>query len=111
MCALCGMLGGAGHWTESHSAPAAFAGREHAPTLSRERFDRSALVNHVLRHYRLSLKPWSGASYVLRGGTGKTVLVDNLSQMWAAAEKMTGLELDPLDEALIRDLHAQRTND
>lgn len=107
MCALCGMLGGAGHWTESHSAPAAFAGREHTPTASRERLDRSVLVNRVLGHYRLSVKPWSGASYVLRGGTGKTALVDNLSQMWAQAEKMAGQPLDPLDPALIRALDAQ----
>ncbi|MFN0303748.1 MAG: hypothetical protein ACKVQU_25715 [Burkholderiales bacterium] len=111
MCGLCGVLGGLGHWTESQAAPDAFAGREHTHTSTRERLDRSALVNQVLQHYRMNLKPWSGSSYVLRGGTGKTVLVENLSQMWAAAEKMTGLQLDPLDEALIRDLRAQGARD
>lgn len=111
MCGLCGILGGTGHWTESQAAPEAFAGREQVHTITRERLDRSALVNRVLHHYRLSLKPWSGSSYVLRGGTGKTVLVENLSQMWAAAEKMTGLALDPLDETLLRDLDAQSAGD
>ncbi len=38
---------------------------------------------------------------LLRGGTGKTKLVDNLSQMWAEAEAMSGCECDPLDESLI----------
>ncbi|MFM9881915.1 MAG: hypothetical protein ACKVQT_02715 [Burkholderiales bacterium] len=107
MCGLCGILGGAGHWTDSRAAPEAFVGREQTHTSARERLDRSALVNQVLRHYRLSLKPWSASSYVLRGGTGKTVLVESLSQMWAAAEAMTGLELDPLDESLLGDLAAQ----
>jgi hypothetical protein len=111
MCALCGLLGGTGHWTESQAAPEAFAGRAHSHTITRERLDRSVLVNKVLQHYRLSLKPWSGSSYVLRGGTGKAVLVDNLSQMWAAAEKMTGLQMDPLDEALIGDLQAPGRGD
>lgn len=107
MCGLCGILGGAGHWTESQAAPEAFAGREQMHTIVRERLDRSMLVNRVLQHYRLSLKPWSGSSYVLRGGTGKTELVENLAQMWAAAEKMTGLHLDPLDESLLRELAAR----
>ena len=30
MCALCGVLGGKGHWSDSASAPAAFAGRAYA---------------------------------------------------------------------------------
>ena len=30
--------------------------------------------------------------------------MDNLSQMWAEAERMTGRDLDPLDESLITDL-------
>ncbi len=101
------MLGGARHWTDSRAAPEAFAGRAETHTIARERLDRSALVNQVLRHYRLKLKPWSASSYVLSGGTGKTVLVESLSQMWAAAEEMTGLQLDPLDESLLRDLIAQ----
>lgn len=104
MCGLCGILGGKGHWTESQAAPDAFAGRSDSHTARRERIDRTGLVNQVLQHYRLNLKDWSGSSYVLKGGTGKTVLVDNLSQMWAEAERMTGRDLDPLDESLITDL-------
>ena len=104
MCSLCGILGGKGHWTDSSSTPEAFSGRSDTHTARRERIDRTALVNKVLQHYRLTLKDWSGAQYVLRTGTGKTALVDNLSQMWAEAERMTGLEMDPLDEALMAEL-------
>ena len=99
MCSLCGMLGGKGHWTDTSSTPETFAGRDH--TIRRERLDRVGVVNKVLAHHRLTLKDWSGAQYVLRTGTGKTALVDNLSQMWAEAERLTGRELDPLDEGLV----------
>ena len=104
MCGLCGILGGKAHWTDSAATPEVFAGRAATHTARRERLDRAGLVNRVLAHYRLSLKDWSGAQYVLRSGTGKTVLIDNLSQMWAEAERMTGREMDPLDPELIADL-------
>ncbi len=101
MCGLCGILGGKAHWTDTASTPDAFAARAEAQTARRERADRTALVNKVLHHYRLTLKDWSGSSYVLRTGTGKTALVDNLSQMWAEAERLTGREFDPLDPDLL----------
>ena len=104
MCGLCGILGGKAHWTDTAATPEVFSARGVTHTAQRERFDRAELVNRVLAHYRLSLKDWSGAQYVLRSGTGKTALVDNLSQMWAEAEKMTGREIDPLDPGLISGL-------
>ncbi len=108
MCGLCGILGGKGHWTDSSTTLDAFAGRTDTHTMQRERMERTALVNRVLKPYRLSLKDWSGTSYMLQGGTGKTAMVDNLSQMWAEAERMTGQDFDPLDEALIDELAADR---
>jgi hypothetical protein len=104
MCGLCGILGGRGHWTASDTNPATFASRTQSHTTLRERQERSRLVNRVLSHYGLGLKDWSGNAYVLHGNTGKTAIVENLSQMWAEAEKMTGRTFDPLAEDLISDL-------
>lgn len=104
MCGLCGILGGRGHWTDTATNPDVFAAREAVPTYRRERQERTALVNRVLKHYGLSLKDWSGSSYILRGSTGKTAIVENLSQMWAEAETLTGRTFDPLDDDLIRAL-------
>ncbi len=101
MCGLCGVLGGRGHWTETSTNPDAFASRTAAHTTGRERQARTVLVNRVLKHYGLGLKDWSGSSYVLRSSTGKTALVDNLTQMWAQAESLTGRDCDPLDDALL----------
>lgn len=95
------------HWTETQRAPQAFAHQQKSQI--RERIDRTALVNQILRHYRMSLNSWSGSSYMLKGSTGKTALVDNLTQLWSQAEQMTGQAFDPLDEDLIATL-AQFSN-
>jgi hypothetical protein len=104
MCALCGVLGGRGHWTESAAAPEAFASRAEAHTRARERQTRTRLVNNVLGHYGLRLGDWSGGSHVLRGPTGRTSLVNNLSEMWAAADDLSRKPCDPLDPELLKRL-------
>ena len=77
-----------------------------ATTRRRERQERTAIANRVLRHYGLTLKDWSGASYLLSTKTGRTVIVDNLSEIWIAAEMLTDRECDPLDDGLLADLRA-----
>jgi hypothetical protein len=108
MCGLCGILGGKGHWTDSSANPDTFIERAESHTIRRERLDRTALVDRVLKYYGLGLKDWAGSSYMLRGSTGKTALVDNLSQMWAEAQVMSNSDFDPLDEDLITYLQGQR---
>jgi hypothetical protein len=95
MCSLCGMLGDQVHWTDS-KRPAAEA---HARW--RERQARVRLVNTVLQHYGLTLAEWSGKSYVLSSRTGRTAIVDNLSELWIQAERLSGHRCDPLDERLL----------
>ncbi|MDE0943065.1 MAG: hypothetical protein OSB58_11635 [Alphaproteobacteria bacterium] len=104
MCALCGVIGGRGHWTESAAAPETFASREQPHTRARERQMRTRLVNKILDHYGLRLGDWSGGTHVLRGRTGRTALVNNLSEMWAAADDLCRQECDPLDPALLQRL-------
>jgi hypothetical protein len=95
MCSLCGMLEGQVHWTES-KGPATGA---HAQW--RERQARVRLVNTVLQHYGLTLAEWSGKSYVLSSRTGRAAIVDNLSELWGQAERLSGRRCDPLDERLL----------
>jgi hypothetical protein len=103
MCSLCGMLEGQLHWTES-KPPAA-----QAHTQWRERQARVRLVNAVLQHYGLKLAEWSGKSYVLSSRTGRTAIVDNLSELWGQAERLCGRRCDPLDERLLVSLeHTSR---
>ena len=101
MCSLCGVLGGKGHWTDSSTTPEAFRSRSEATTRRRERQERTRLANAVLKHYGLTLADWAGASYVLSTRTGRKVLVDNLAEVWAAAESLGKTSCDPLDDTLL----------
>jgi hypothetical protein len=104
MCALCGVLGGAGHWTDAVARPGVFTRTADPVERRRERAARVVQANKVLRHYRLSLSDWQGTSFLLSTATGKTEIVDNLTHLWMAAEKLIGRPCDPLDEGLIGSL-------
>ncbi len=100
MCSLCGVLGGRAHWSDR--AGAADGGERRAEvTRQRERQWRTRLANQILAHYGLALSDWAATSYVLRGRTGRTALVENLSELWPAAEALGKRPCDPLDEALL----------
>ena len=101
MCALCGVLGGPGHWTEAAPRPGLFAPGVDAVQRRRERAHRIACASRILKHYGLTLSDWQASSYVLSTATGKTELVDNLGHLWPAAEKLLGRPCDPLDPDLI----------
>jgi hypothetical protein len=62
------------------------------------------LVNQVLSHYGLRLGDWSAGGHMLRGQTGRTALVNNLSEMWAAADDLARRDCDPLDPNLLEHL-------
>jgi hypothetical protein len=109
MCALCGVLGGKGHWSDTVSAPAAFAGRAERQTRLRERQARTRLLNAVLKYHGVVVKDWSGSSYLLTSRTGRTAIVDTLGDVWGAAERLCGRAVDPLDEAYLATL-AKRQN-
>ncbi len=103
MCSLCGVLGGRGHWADRSSNPEAF--RTQAPTtIAGERQQRTQLINKVLKFYGLSLADWPPNAFILRSHTGKTELVNNLTELWAAAEALAKKECDPLDADLLAGL-------
>ena len=104
MCALCGVLGGKGHWSDSASAPAAFAGRAEPQTRLRERQARTRLLNAVLKYHGIVVRDWSGSSYLLTGLTGRTAIVDTITDLWPAAERLAGRPIDPLDERYLATL-------
>ena len=102
MCGLCGLLGGGAQWTDG----AALRLGADAPTRRRERLERAARLNRVLAHYALQASDWQGSAYLLSTRTGRTEVVEDLGQLWHAAERLLGRPLDPLDPALLRRLEA-----
>ncbi len=104
MCALCGVLGGKGHWSDTASAPAVFAGRTEPHTRARERQARTRLLNAVLKYHGIVVKDWSGSAYLLTSLTGRTAIVDTIGDLWPAAERLSGRTIDPLDEQYLASL-------
>jgi hypothetical protein len=100
MCALCGVLGGGGDWTDAAARPGVFTRNVDSLQRRRERRNRVACAQRVLGFYGLTLSDWQATSFVLSTLTGKTEIVDNLTHLWAAAEKLTGRPCDPLDPLL-----------
>ena len=97
MCSLCGVLGAEGDWTEASAMPSL----NRRGTLRAERLHRVQVVNLVLGQFGLVPRDWEGAKYQLCTRTGRTEFVDNLSQVWQAAERMLGRACDPLDASVI----------
>ena len=104
MCSLCGVLGGQAHWAESTRHAEAFAERVELHTRRRERQEQTRLANAVLKHYGLTLSDWSGASFVLKSATGRSQIVQNLGEVWIAAEALCSRACDPLADDLLQRL-------
>jgi len=112
MCILCGEFVNQIHWTEKHvedrarASVDAGAKDQSRRSRRRERIQRAAVTNQVLRHYGLRVSDWSGTRYVLSDGKGRSELVQDLGSLWPAAHKLVGRPLDPLDPTLQTALRA-----
>ena len=89
MCALCGALRNE-HWADTGG------GR-------RSRVLRVALLDRVLGPFGLTVREWAG-QLVLADYKGRTEVVEDLTGLWVAAERLTGSPLDPLDPRLLEAL-------
>ena len=89
MCGLCGMFESGRRWLDA-------AATLDSAQVRRERLRRVAIVRQVLKSPRIAVDDWHGASFVLRGPTGRSEIVDNLFDLWRKAEALSGRRLDPL---------------
>ena len=89
MCALCGVLRNE-HWAD------AGGGR-------RTTVIRTALLERVLAHSGLGVREWAG-QYVVTDGKGRSEVAEDLTGLWAAAERLAGRPLDPLATGLVEAL-------
>jgi hypothetical protein len=90
MCANCGFPAAPGHWTE--------AGAASATDRLRARFRRAQVLQTILSSYGLTahddgLIP--GLTVATK--TGNHVMAADLTEVWAAAERIVGKVIDPLD--------------
>jgi hypothetical protein len=87
MCGLCGALGNAEHWSRGGDLTTVM------PAAARVR--QAAAANRVLSTRGMTLSVWADR-FVLKGATGRSVVVDHLGALWPAADSL-GAPFDPLD--------------
>jgi hypothetical protein len=107
MCALCGVLGGSGHWTDAAGRPGVFTRTADPLDRRRERARRVSVANRILAQFGMTVSDWQGASFILSTATGKTEMVENLSHLWSVAERLSGRACDPLDATLLSRLEGR----
>src|SRR3954463_13406902 len=95
MCILCGMWAGRRHWAEQQRS---------ASEIRAERQQEQRLLSGILNHYGMHLTRWSTDGYRISGTGRATEIADNLSALWAAAERIRGHMCDPLDPNLLETL-------
>ena len=108
MCVVCWQLHTIQHWTEHrdvHTSGGGLAGSTREGNRRRERLLRAQVLNRILKYYGLRVEDWVGAIYRLADSKGNTALVQNLGELWPAAEKLADQRIDPLDPQLVKTLH------
>ena len=111
MCVVCWQLPTIQHWTEDreiHASDSWVAGGVQDRNRRRERLRRAQVLNRILGYYGLRVDDWVGAIYRLSDAKGSTVLVQDLGELWPAAEKLAGRRIDPLDPQLVTAMHGDQ---
>jgi hypothetical protein len=101
MCSLCGVLGGNEHWADAVARDGVYTRATDSIARRRERANRVRIANRILAHWRLKLSDWQGTSFLLSSPTGRTAIVTDLGHLWPAAEKLSGVPIDPLAPEVI----------
>src|SRR5262245_47650368 len=114
MCVLCWQFLSEGHWTEQQfddqtTATMVTAGDARERSRRRDRYHRTRVLNQILSHYGLRLDDWQSRSYVLSDRKGSTVIVQDLGDLWPAAQQLARRQLDPLDPQLLNALSPPET--
>ncbi|MES0885344.1 hypothetical protein [Roseibium sp. SCP14] len=94
MCGLCGLFGSDDHWTATQ--PGHVAASADPVQRRKSRQELASAVNTLLAARRITVRDWQGQNFVLTGPTGHQVIVDTISDIWAALETGLGGVFDPL---------------
>ena len=89
MCSACGNPAAPGHWAE--------AGAQRGGSRLRALFHRVSILQHVLKPYGFTAHANGMIPQIqLTGPGGVRVMVSDLTELWAAVERIQGYPIDPL---------------
>lgn len=103
MCILCGELVSSFHWSDVDfkEQKKLISVGENAKERKRARLKRTRILNEILRFYGLQIADWQSSKFVLSDKKGKSVIVNDLGDLWDKAAALSGKDLDALDENLL----------
>lgn len=101
MCILCGELVAALHWSDLNSSNATISVGETQGDRLKSRLKKVKYANEILGFYALKLSEWQNSKYILTNKTGKSVIVNDLGDLWSKAQEMLGRNLDILEPKLL----------
>lgn len=100
MCGLCGLWGETAHWTSIAAHPDTRS-RDTPRLAPRLRALQQASLERAVRPLGLSVRDWSGSSWIVSNGSGASEIAGSLPEVWRACEALSGRSLDPLSSPLI----------
>ncbi|MGL2430049.1 hypothetical protein ACOWMG_00425 [Helicobacter pylori] len=117
MCVLCGELISSFHWSDENYGTdgsdsygsdenlkepnVLISANENARERKRARLKRVGLLNQILAFYGLKIDDWQGAKFVLCDKKGRSVIVNDLGDLWGKAQNLAKKKMDALDSNLL----------
>ncbi|MDL0105192.1 hypothetical protein [Campylobacter vicugnae] len=101
MCVLCGELVSALHWSDLGGNGSTITVGDTQGQRLKSRLKKVKYANKILSFYALKLSEWQNSKYILSNKTGKSVIVNDLGDLWSKAESMLGRNLDILEPKLL----------
>ena len=104
MCVLCGEMISSFHWSHLSfdEQGANLSALQDQRDRMRARLKRVKILNEILSFYRLNIKEWQGSKFILSDLVGKSVIVNDLGDLWQKVQELSKKEIDLLDDNFIK---------
>jgi len=99
---MCGLWSGMAHWSSPGRLPAA------APAVApaAARMAQARTLAAFCAPAGIGARDWMLSAWILEDGTGGSLIVETLPQVWDGVERLSGRPIDPLDEIFIAGMEA-----
>jgi hypothetical protein len=104
MCEVCAIFGAGEHWSDFGRARNETFPFEDIKFYRHERARRLALIWQIIAPSGLTVEDWDGEAAAVYDVHGRSYLCPSLGDIWTAVERLSGIEVDPLDDGFIKGL-------
>lgn len=94
MCVLCGQMISSFHWSDMKE--------KDSQDYKKTKLKKARIISKILQFYGLYFKTWQNSKFIISDKKGKTIIVNDLGELWARVEEILGRSADPLDPSLLK---------